>query len=407
MKIKIFCSILMVLPVIAYAQSDPIARAILIERTLSGLEVQMQNFFLESQNIPMQDIGRYITAETAVRPNTHVPDKRMDVNLEERNRVIEKILHDISVELTLEYMVGVQGEQIFELIDSQGVIASRLEYPHRGEMLIFKGEVGFLSKVFLGGRYGSSQFRKKICSDEDWNLWDPTWPFGTDQYVDYQISRQLSKSKVEFFDVNLYYRFLDLDKDEVKQRRLSSEEDTIFDYLLVDSLSLDIFTGYQQQKGRYGMIDPMEEILRYDEGAWYYAVGLPADVGLNSFYKIEYKGPRIGLRAEGSKGKVTSRVSFAYAWLETKAYGWWNLRDLTYWQSGKNGYGIDVALEVMYRFTSSLSAGLGYNYLYCRQERLKMYAVEEGVPWWEGYQDRIRNAESEIGGFSFILRFIW
>ena len=155
------------------------------------------------------------------------------------------------------------------------------------------------------------------------------------------------------------------------------------------------------------MIDPLREWLFFDEGAWYYVTGLPANFGLDSFYKIEYKGPRLGLRAIGSKGKVTTKVWFAYAWLETEAYGWWNLRNLAYWQKGKNGYGIDLGLETTYSFTPWLSMGLGFNYFCYRQEKLKMYAVEAGIPWWEGYQDRIRNADSEIYGPSFILKFIW
>jgi hypothetical protein len=286
-------------------------------------------------------------------------------------------------------------------------MASKLTYPSKGQMVILKGEIGYLSKFFLGGRYGSSDFKKTGCSDEDWNIYDPTWPYGSDDYIDYQITKQDCKSKVEFFDINVYYRFLDLDKEEVSQRRLSSKEDSIFNFLLVDSFSLDIFIGYQQQKGRYRMIDPLRDYQLLDEGVQYYVPGLPANFGLDSFYKIEYKGPRLGLRAKGSKGKFTTKVSLAYAWLETKAYGWWNLRNLTYWQKGENGYGIDLGLETTYSFTPWLSAGLGFNCFYYRQEKLKMYAVQDGIPWWDGYQDRIRNAESEIYGPSFILKYVW
>jgi hypothetical protein len=330
-------------------------------------------------------------------------------SLEGDSVVIENVLRNVAIELTLEYAIGAKGEQSWELVDEQGVLVSRLEYPHRGEMLILKGEVGFKEKFFLGGRYGSSQFRKRVCSDEDWSFFDPLWgpPFGTDQYVDYQITRQLSKSKVDFFDINFYYRFLDLDQEEAQQRRLAAKGWSIFDFLLIDNLSSDVFVGYQQQNGKYRMIDPMNEKLRADEGSWYYASGYPADIGLDSFYKVKYQGPRIGFRAKGSRDKLTATVSCAYSLLETEASGFWNLRDLSFYQEGKNGYGIDIELGLTYRLTSFFSAGVGFNYLFRRQADLKMYAVEDGTPWWEGYQDRIRNVDSEISCPSLILKFIW
>ncbi len=327
-----------------------------------------------------------------------------------REKEIKKTLREIEIEIALEVGFAMGGKQAFELFndydgDGKQERVSRLEYPHQGKMFIFKGEVGFLSKFFLGGRYGSSSFSKKICSDEDWHIYDPWWPHGTDNYIDYQITRQMSEPKVEFFDVNLYYRLLDLDKERMKQIRSSSKEDTIFDYLVTDTLSLDIFAGYQQQKGRYRAIDPMIEFLRFDEGTWYYARGFPANIGLDSFYKIRYRGPRIGIKAGGSRGKIATRVSFAYAWLRTDAYGWWNLRNLSFWQSGKNGYGIDMGIEVLYSFTPSLFAGFGYNWLYSYQKELKLSAIEAGSPWPEG--PTIRNADSKIYGPSILLRCAW
>lgn len=411
MKANIFSIIFLVLPSIAYAQNYPIARAAMIEQALSGIETQLQNRSLESQNVPLQDKVQYISQEASVKPDTRALNGKKDSGLEGRNSVIEKALRDISIEVAIEYMVGAHGDQIFELIDSQGGIASRLTYPNQGQMLIFKAEAGFRDKVFLGGRYGSSQFSKESCSDEDWNIWDPSWleeyGYGTDEYVDYQITKQMSKPKVEIFDVNLYYRFLELSRDKEKQKGLSPGKKALFDNLMIDKLSFDIFVGYQQQKGRYGSMDPMLEWLRFDEGIWRYLEGLPADIGLNSFYKIEYKGPRLGIRTEGSRGKFTTRIRFAYAWLETKAYGFWNLRDLQFWQSGTRGFGIDTGFEAVYAVLPSLSVGMGFNYLYCGQKKLKMYAVEEGDPWWDGFQDRVRNANSDIYGPSFILKYIW
>ncbi len=315
----------------------------------------------------------------------------------ERGVAIEDTLRKITIELTLEYGFSAGGQQTFELLDSQGGMASKLTYPFRGEMAIIKSEIiNSQSKFSLGGRYGNSNFKKKICTDEDWNLYDPSWAYGTDSYVDYQITSQKSESKVELFDINLYYRLLDIKEDK-----------TLSNNLLIDKLALDTFVGYQYQKNRSTMIDPMIEDLREDEGSWYYALGMPADLGLNSSYEIEYRGPRLGLRAIGSKGKFTTKIGLAYAYLETKAKGWWNLRDLSFWQQGKNGSGVDIELETNYAFNPNLSLGIGFNLIYRNQEKLKMYATEAGTPWWDGYQDRVRNATSTIYFPSIILTVTW
>ena len=328
---------------------------------------------------------------------------------EKRAAKIEKTLRDISLELTFEYAFSAQGEQSFELLNEAGGRASKLTYPIKGQMFIVKGELGFFSKFFLGGRFSSSDFKKTINSDEDWDFVDDHNGI-PDVDIEYQITKQGCESKVEFFDLNLYYRLLDFKEDPAKHGRLSATEDTLFDNLLIDRLSLDIFAGYQRYKGRYAMVDPFLEALRIVDGERWEAEGLPADVGLNSPYKISYEGPRFGFRAKGSKGKFTTQLSFAYSQvLKTEAYGYWNLRPggLIFWQKGSNGYGLDFACEIIYSFTPSFSAGLGYNSLYFKQRKVKMYAEEAGVPWWEGFQDRIRNAESEIYYPSVIFKYIW
>jgi len=333
-------------------------------------------------------------------------NQQENITKEKRDTNIEKTLRDISVELTFEYAFNAKGEQSWELLKETGGMASKLTYPTEGKMFIVKGELGFFSKFFLGGRFASSDFKKTTNSDEDWGFWD--WHNGAVKYIEYQITRQGCKSRVEFFDLNLYYRLLNFEEDPAKQGYLSATEDTLFDNLLIDRLSLDIFVGYQRYKGRYAMVDPFLEALRIVDGAWWEAEGLPANVGLNSPYKISYEGPRLGFRAKGSKGKITSQLSLAYCvGLKTEAYGYWNLRDLSFWQKGTNGYGLDFGCEITYSFTPFFSAGLGYSSLYFKQNKLKMYAVEEGVPWWEGFQDRIKNAESEIHYPSFIFKYIW
>jgi len=327
-------------------------------------------------------------------------DQREFIPQETREVAIEKTLHDISVELSLDYLFSTQGTQIFELV-IDGQMLSKLVYPHRGGLAIVKGEIGYLSKFFIGGKFATSNFRRRLCTDEDWSFYDPDW---IDEYVDYQITKQMCKSKVGFFDVNLYYRLLDLNEEEVKKMCLSAKEDTIFDFLLINSLSLDIFGGYQQQKGSYRMIDPMTEALRYDEEKWYYDVSLPDDIGLDSFYKVKYAGPRIGLRAKGALGKLTTTINFAYAWLKASARGWWNIREYAFWQSG-HGYGLDFEVETTYPITPSFSFGMGYHFFIRNVEKLKMSGELPGFNYYD--EDICRHVDSTIYGPSVIFKYIW
>jgi len=224
--------------------------------------------------------GKELTPQEALAAaERDIAAAERDIAAAERDLAMEETLRDITIEVTLEYGFAGGGEQTFELLNSQGGLASRLTYPLRGNIAILKGEIGFWSKLFLGARYGNSFFKRRICTDEDWNIFDPFWPEGTDAFIDYQITNQMSKSKVEFFDLNLYYRLLDFDEEDLAQK------DDFYDYLGVEKVTLDIFAGYQYQKNRCNMIDPMTEWLFYDEGSWYYLMGLPANIGLNSFYE--------------------------------------------------------------------------------------------------------------------------
>ena len=314
-------------------------------------------------------------------------------DLQERGEAIEKTFRAISIELTMEYIFDAHGEQNFEVIDSQGRRISRLHYPHSGPIIVYKGEIRFLPRVSIGGRYGSSLFKRTTATDTDW------WPPIADVWWE---SNSRTKAEVETYDVNLYYRFLDLNKEQIKEKYLSSPGICeIFDFLRinnVESIALDIFAGYQQQKGRYGTTELVDTV------EWWTPVNIPYD-GLDSFYKIIYQGPRLGLRGEGSFGKFNTRLSLAYAWLKTKAYGWWNKRNYSFEQNGRKGYGIDIGIETTYKLTPNFSTGVGFNYLLCKQERL----TESGNLPGAVYQDLdiIRNANSRIYGLLVLLKYIW
>lgn len=332
-----------------------------------------------------------------------VPEKGQP---EKREEVMESSFRKITMELTLEYAFAIGGEQSFKVVDSQENVISKLTYPIDGDIYILKGEIG-LGRIFLGGRYADSQFKRNTNSDEDWNLFDATWPYGTDSYIDYTISKQNCKSKVNFYDLNLYYRLLDYNRDQAKERFFSSvfvRDKQLWDYVQLDKIFFDMFAGYQSQAGRFCMKDPMKERLFEDEGVYYYTTGLPDNIGLDSFYKIEYKGPRLGVRM-GTQGRLSSRFSFAYSWLTTKAYGWWNLRTYSFEQNGSNGRGLDFSLELTYRFIPRLSAGLGYNYFLYRQKRMTESGNLPGYVFSD--LDGIRNADYKIYGPSFVLKYSW
>jgi len=306
-------------------------------------------------------------------------------------------------------MFSVHGDQRFEVWDDvvgnedQEKI-SRLIYPYRGSMTVFNGELGFRDKFFLGGRYGNSQFAREICTDEDWNFW--AMHNSELKWVDYQVSRQDSRPKVEFFDINLYYRLLDLDGEKIRPGSSYSRDKEILDAYLANALSFDVLVGYQSQKGRYPMMDPMHSIYRLVEGEPWYALGYPADIGLNSFYKISYQGPRVGFRVDGTVGKLNARVNFAGSLLKTKAFGWWNRRDYSFWQTGEGlGYGLDLGTELIYALTPYFSLGLGYDFLYRIQNKLKESGVESGAVY--DNLDIIQNAKSKLYGPKLVFRFIW
>ena len=346
--------------------------------------------------------------ESVIQKTLHLTESKMGVNSTiqtkqdtpladpHREKVINETL--LRIELTLEYGICLQGEQIFEALTAPGGrLLSKLKWPLQGEMLILKGEVGGISSRFsIGGKFGTSRFGREINSDEDWGFWDWVDTGGGPEYkyIDYQITYQDSKSKVDFWDVNLYYNLMNWGNDYAAEGLPYSEEKTILENLLVDKLSLDIFAGYQYLSGRYKMVDPLRNAYLYFDDSWWYIPGLPDNIGLDSFYKIRYRGPRIGFRLKGSSGKVNVRLSSAFALLRTNGYGWWNLRDLTFWHSGKEGYGVDIGCELTYSFTPSLSAGLGYTYLYCKQDKLKDTYVLPGYSHVD--MERIRNAKFSV-----------
>ncbi len=313
----------------------------------------------------------------------------------EREEIVEKTLNNIEIELALDYQ-RIGGEQLFSVITSQGARLSQLTYPIDGDIITLRGEVRFHPKFSFGISYGSSNFEENTCSDEDWNF------LGLHnaemKIIEYQITEQDSKSEMEIFDINLYWNFLNLTH--------GSEEKSDNKILVADNTSFDLFVGYHQQKGRYTMKDPVTQYLRVVDDALWQAVGLPLYEGLDSPYKVKYSGPKLGIRFKGEKGKLSTVMSAAYAWIKTTAHGWWNLRSYYFTQKSTSlGRALMFDVNTRYDFYKDWYLGLGYRYIEYTQEKLK----ESGVLPGDTYDDLdiIRDVNNKIYGPYFTIGLIW
>ena len=374
--------ILIYFPSFSQAQSDYILQGKDAQERLDMMEADLDRITRDANNFDQS-----VSAQSP--------------ELSEREEKITATMRGIAVEISLEFLFT-QGNQVFEVIDeTTGERISKLDYPLKGEIPIIKGEVTFLPRVSVGGKFATSTLRKQQCSDEDWNI--PMIIGGVPKTVDYQITNQYSESKVEFYDLNLYYNLFNSSLDSPGD--MSSSRKKVYSNVLIDSLSFDVFGGYQSYRGRYRMVDPMTQYLLFFDGSWWYDPSLPADIGLDSFYKIEYKGPRLGLRVAGSKGKVTTKISLSGAWLSTKASGYWNIRDFSFSQSGNNGLGIALEIQAAYALTPSFSCGFGYDFYSYSQKKLKESGKQPAGTFND--LDIIRNADCKIYGPKLLFKYIW
>lgn len=311
----------------------------------------------------------------------------------EKEEIIDETLKKI--ELSMEYQT-LSGEQVFTMIDSEGQKISKLTYPIKGNMFTLKGEVRFHPRFSIGGKYGSSDFDKTTNSDEDWNF--TGMHNGSLKHIDYQITKQDCESKMEMFDINLYYRLLNLDNSNIEK-----ETSELF---VIDKFFLDIFGGYQQQKGRYTMKDPTTEYLRIVDDSWWEAVGLPLHEGLNSPYKVIYKGPKLGLRIGGANEKFSTRVSLSYGFTKTKAHGYWNLRDYSFSQSSTDiGHSFNLDIDIRYNLTKNWFLGGGYAYIEYKQHELHESGVQPSSSYDD--QDIVRDVNNKVYGPYLMIGSIW
>jgi len=383
-------SLLFLAPSLLFAQGDNSKnqrvlasaekRNLVIERSLDYCEKQKQ--VNGSQKEVNSSIDRYSRQH-----------KSKDIINKEKSR--SKI-----IELAVAYAFAVQGQQTFEVV-LDGYKISELKYPQRGQMVTYNGEIHLTPRFSIGGKYGNSIFKNTTCTDSDWFLGyiGPDLVYIPDVWLQSNLE---NKAKVEIYDLNFYYRLVNLSRG--REEQFYGFDSDLSKYSLpedLDSLSFDIFFGYQRQKGRYGM----------SEGVWRLIYWTPVDIpidGVDSFYKVDYQGPRLGVRAEGSLGKLITTFSFAYAWLKTKGYGWWNLREYEFEQVGSNGYGLDFAIDLSYKLTPHLSAGIGFTYATLNQRKLKESGIQR-IPSYYSFEDLdiIRNLDNVIYAPFVVLKGTW
>ncbi|MCK5492654.1 MAG: hypothetical protein KAJ14_06060 [Candidatus Omnitrophica bacterium] len=314
--------------------------------------------------------------------------KREHSERNNRKQVVSKTLEDTKFEMSLEYQF-ISGDQIFKVIYDDGSPLSKLTYRIDGVMGYINAEARLSPKWSIGGRFGSSDLHNTTSRDEDWNV----APFV------YQYTDQNTSSKMKSWEANIYYRFLDLDKDSLDKQFAET--------LRLDRFYLDGFVGYQQQDGRYTMMDAVSEALYLDgAGDWWQAVGLPLNAGLDSLYEVTYKGPRLGVRVGGSfTEKISTKLSLSYAWIETKAHGCWNLRSYDYWHQGYNGSALNVDYEALFHLTPSWFIGAGIHYAKHTQKTLEAWGVQPSGSFTDA--DYVRDTVNTVIGPSLKVGYRW
>lgn len=349
----------------------------------------------ELYSYPSESYARQEAIEQALR--------RATVVKELRQTVIKRTLSRMSIDYDIGY--STRGEQTFEVVDSQERTISKLKYPHRGQLHTISAEASLTPNFFVGGKFASSYlgtnlFKGVRSTDTDW-----------DRDLSNLVmseSNSYTRARVSMFDINGYFRLFTLGHlsglndeqvDSLFYRKLMASQGVdSSESIASDRFSLDVFGGYQQYKGRYFMTDIIQTVDGYASVNDHYN-------GLASFYKIAYSGPRMGYRIEGILGKISTRFSFAYAWLSTKAHGFWNLRNYEFTQEGNGGNSVDMQLEALYALTPSFSFGLGFNYAEYNQKKLKESGNNNGSEYSD--EDIIREANSRVYGPTVKCRYSW
>ncbi len=320
-----------------------------------------------------------------------------------RSQIIKNALDNAAFKINTGYMF-VRGEQTFRLPHpTHGGNLSKLTYPIKGGMGFVNAEFEIAAPFSVGARYAHSNFKNTTSKDEDWNFEKTAiWEGVPDtKWADYQVTEQNAKNEAYLWDVNLYYRLTEWDEENMGQK--------LADFLRVDKLYLDVFAGYQYYKGKHTMTDPMTRYNILAENSWWY--GETPHLGLNSLYEVSYKGPRIGVRLEGSiTDKLSSSLSLSYAWIRSNADAYWNLRDFN-WRHRNKGRGsaFNLDFETEYHFNSNWFVGGNFFYTWQNQPKSKYfgnYGPDSLYPG-DSFEYEARDTRLRIFGLALKTGYRW
>ena len=254
--------------------------------------------------------------------------------------------------------------------------ASELVFPQDGNMGILSAEYGTWRKFFANASLGIGS-NSGTSSDSDW-----LYGFGLADPL-FSVSTQDCSSEPLLWDINLGYRLLD-------KPELNTEP------------TFDIFVGYQHEKSKFKMTNGYQTVATPP-----FTPPVGPIAGLDSTYKITYRGPRIGIRGNFKPApRWLLGGSFAYAWLTTEGKGYWNLRAPvnTFTHSGGKGEGIDANVGVGYTFARIPDLSLRLDYRYLKMENKGGGCSEEwdptGIVHWD-------YAKSTFQGPILLVAYKW
>ncbi len=214
--------------------------------------------------------------------------------------------------------------------------ASKLDYDTNSNMAIFGLELKPIDWFSFDFSYGTGDIQSGTCTDTDW-------------FYDYSREPALQTQDPSSGDTYFYNTNLNFTK--------SFEEAGLTDLVKnFERIKLGLFLGYEYSKVSMKMTDPITILIW-----WWEDYHLTVSEGLNSTYDITFQGVRVGTKMElFFTDELAIKGSIAYSpSLNVKGKGYWNLRDLYFYQSGQ-GHGTDAEVSLRYTPLSNLSFSLGY-----------------------------------------------
>jgi len=239
----------------------------------------------------------------------------------------------------------ISGDTWFEMNGNYDYdeFASELDYDTNSNMAIFGLELEPIDWFSFDFSYGTGDIQSGTCTDTDW-FYDYT-----DYFYDYSSDPALRTQDPSSGDTHFYNANLNFTK--------SFEEAGLTGFVKnFQRIKLGLFLGYEYSKVSMKMIDPITTLIW-----WWQDYHITESEGLNSTYDITFEGMRVGTKMEVFfTEQLAIKGSIAYLpSLNVKGEGYWNLRDLHFYQSGQ-GHGTDAEISLHYTPLSKLSLSLGY-----------------------------------------------